>query len=118
MRLSVIGMILRTRSSVRAFMTPSCTKYLKLGNPTATISTTISTSTGDDLPKLCINCKHYLPCEVHPSYGKCAKFVQYENTNYYVTGEGERIIYDYCSVARFSTYMCGKNGTKFEEKSV
>jgi len=113
MRLSVIGTILLTRSSVRGFMIPWWTRYLKLGNPTSTIST----SADAELPKLCINCKHYLPSDVHPSYGKCEKFILSDNVYYYVTGEGNKTNHHFCSVARSSPYMCDYNGTKFEEKA-
>jgi len=114
MRLPVIVASRLTRSSVRGFMIPWWTRNLKLGNP----ATTMSTSVGVDLPKLCINCKHYLPCDVHPSYGKCAKFILSDNINYYVTGEGNKTDHYHCSVARSSPYMCDYNGIEFEEKNI
>jgi hypothetical protein len=101
----------------RSFMYPWRTKYLKLGTK-ATISTTISKSSGGNVPKLCIDCRHYLPSMVDPSYGTCAKFVLHDNSNYYVTGKGERTSYHFCSIARAYDDMCGTKGKNFEERQL
>jgi len=111
MRMPVNVATRMTRSTVRSLY-PWWTRNLKFTNPA-----TMTTLAEGDLPKLCINCKHYLPCDVHPSYGKCAKFILSYNINYYVTGEGVKTDHYHCSVARSSPYMCDYNGIEFEEKS-
>jgi len=69
------------------------------------------------LPKLCINCKHFLPDNMYGKYGKCFLFPNKNGKiNYLVTG----IInedYHYCSIIRNIDGACGEDG-KFYKKNM
>jgi len=48
-------------------------------------------------------------------FGKCSLFPKEEkrDINYYVTGIEKNIEFHYCSIARSSDNMCGKEGKKY-----
>jgi hypothetical protein len=77
-------------------------------------------SSSPPLPRLCVNCrfmtkKYFF---VGDEFGKCSLFPKtIQNTEYFVTGK--ETVKDelwYCSTARNSEDMCGKNGNYFEPK--
>jgi len=67
-------------------------------------------------PKLCINCKFFTNSFMtNNMFGKCSLFPKEEkrDINYYVTGIEKNIEFHYCSIARSSDNMCGKEGKKY-----
>ena len=69
------------------------------------------------LPKLCINCKHFLPDNMYGKYGNCFLFPKKDaKINYLVTG----IIneeYHYCSIIRDIDDACVEKG-RFYKKNI
>jgi hypothetical protein len=101
---------------VHAFgLFPWWTKYIHKVNPVApAIDAPVI-----DSPKLCVNCKFYLPAR-NPRFSKCAKFPKKEdNSEYYITGKiyQENVEYYYCSTARSTHKFCDKEAKMYEEKS-
>jgi hypothetical protein len=69
-------------------------------------------------PKLCIQCKHFIPDDDNGRFGKCSLFPRVEGKiNYLVNGENEGEYY-YCSTARNSPRMCGEEGKHYKKKGV
>ena len=82
--------------------------------------------------RICANCRYFIS-QNHAIYGKCLLFPKkYENVNEYkkqrelieflVTGyekpkENKQSEYYFCSTARDSENMCGKEGKLFENKN-
>jgi len=69
-------------------------------------------------PKLCINCRYFIPCDLSTSYSKCSQFPRSDiTTNFLVSGNYDyvRSNYYYCSSARSREDMCGTNGTKYKK---
>ena len=66
-------------------------------------------------PKFCVNCKFFTNSFMKNNiYGKCSLFPKTEhNIDYLVTGTDKNIEFYYCSVARSSDNMCGKEGKKY-----
>jgi len=71
-------------------------------------------------PKLCINCKfyknNYFTQIIGTEYGKCSRFdVEKEDTDFLVNGKKKILIENYyCSTARMSDRLCGKEGKFYE----
>ena len=65
--------------------------------------------------KLCIDCKHYKNNGFHDTkYGKCTLFPIEDDDYYLVNGESfKQNNHYYCSTARYSSLMCGKEGKYF-----
>lgn len=61
----------------------------------------------------CINCKHFIPNNIGSKYGKC-KISPIDVTEYLVTGNTNDIVFNYCTIARVSDSICGKNATKYD----
>lgn len=99
---------------VHAFgLFPWWTKYIHKGNPVAPVPAI-------DAPKLCVNCKFFLPAK-NRRFSKCAKFPKKEdNAHYYVTGKiyPENVEYYYCSTARSTYTLCDKEAKMYEEKPI
>ena len=69
-------------------------------------------------PKLCIQCKHFIPDNDTGEFGKCSLFPRVEGKiNYLVNGENKGEYY-YCSTARNSPRMCGEEGEHYKKKRV
>ena len=69
-------------------------------------------------PKICINCKHFIPNTIYSEYGKCSVFPKKESQiNYLVNGVNTNY-YFYCSVARETSEMCGEEGKYYKKKIV
>lgn len=71
-------------------------------------------------PKLCINCKFFTNRFLNDNvFGRCSLFPKEEtrNIDYYVTGIEKNIEFHYCSIARTSDNMCGKEGKKYIDLS-
>ena len=73
--------------------------------------------------KFCVDCEHYLPHITGATYGKCKAFPRTDSlkkaeTEYMVSGffSEAKVEYFYCSTARDTESMCGRNGTKFQGK--
>ena len=50
-------------------------------------------------------------------FGKCSLFLTDEkDSNYLVNGSKKKVTNYYCSTARSSTLLCGKEGKFYEEK--
>ena len=64
-------------------------------------------------PKLCINCKYFLPNDINNKYGKCILFprVNENEISHLVTS----VDYNFCYTARGSHDMCGKDGKKYRK---
>lgn len=70
-------------------------------------------------PKLCVNCKHFIPDNNNNKFGKCSLFpVRKENDYFLVDGVSEDgiIDYHYCSTARKYDRMCGNEGKMYKRK--
>ena len=67
-------------------------------------------------PKLCINCKYFIPSTIDDKFGKCALFPsKQEKMNYLVSGITTTDYY-HCSVLREFDHMCGEEGKMFKKK--
>jgi hypothetical protein len=67
-------------------------------------------------PKLCINCKYFIPDNDSGRFDKCSRFPkQSGKINYLVTGikDGE---YFYCSTSREHDNMCGEEGKYYKKR--
>jgi hypothetical protein len=73
-------------------------------------------------PKLCINCKHFIPDkDGDNNYGKCSFFIKEESkTDFLVTGikEENQDEYFYCSTSRGTNSMCGQEGKNYKKKRI
>jgi len=70
-------------------------------------------------PKLCKNCKHFIPNPRDIKYSKCLLFPKLQEDNYaLIDGTIYEIPVDYyyCSITRNYNHLCGKKGKKYEEK--
>lgn len=69
-------------------------------------------------PKLCINCKHFIPDNSNSKYGRCSYFPKRENKiNFLVNGIHSDEYY-YCSVSRDANEMCGEQAKYYKKKRV
>lgn len=72
-------------------------------------------------PKLCINCKFFIPDNGDGEYGKCSLFpiIEY-NISYLVNGVNyiAPIEYSYCAISRHMPHMCGKEGKLHKRKYI
>ena len=68
--------------------------------------------------KICKNCKHFTKdFFTSDTFGKCKLFTRETNINdYLVDGSKPEFENYYCSTARSSDDMCGKDGLLFEKK--
>lgn len=60
-------------------------------------------------PKLCINCRYFIPCDLSTSYSKCSQFPRSDiTTNFLVSGNHDyvRSNYYYCSSAKDQGKIC------------
>jgi len=73
-------------------------------------------SMGKVKPKICIECKHFIPSENGDIYGKCSLFPFYNN-NFLINGVNDESDYYYCSTSRMSTKMCGTEGQLYKRKN-
>ena len=80
----------------------------------------VVSSATQPLPKLCVNCRFFTKKNffLGDEFGKCSLFSrEIENSEYFVTGKKkDKTDLWYCSTARNSEAMCGKNGNYFEQK--
>lgn len=78
----------------------------------------LSSSLKQNIPKLCINCKHFIPDNIDNKFGKCSLFPKTDDNNFYlVTGNiKEDLDYIYCETARSYDFRCGKNGDFYKKK--
>lgn len=67
------------------------------------------------LTKICIECKHFLPNNGDPKFGKCRAFTL-EDLTYMIDGKESVEEYYYCSTARNYDTLCGKDATSFIPK--
>jgi len=69
-------------------------------------------------PKLCINCKFFIKdLEYGNEYGKCSLCPTEESSvKLLVTGYKNIDNYYYCSTARQSERLCGKEGINYKQK--
>jgi hypothetical protein len=70
-------------------------------------------------PKLCINCKHFIPDnDGDNKYGKCSLFPRSEGlANFLVTGINKDE-YQYCSTVRISDSLCSREGNYYKKKYI
>ena len=69
-------------------------------------------------PKICINCKYFLPDNDNGKYGKCSLFPKKDNNlNFLVNGIKNEDYY-YCSIARDTYDMCREEGKYYKRKIV
>ena len=73
--------------------------------------------------KICINCRHFVKDTIFTNneFGRCKLYVKEQDNiaNYLVTGAYQNIENDdyyYCSTARGSDRMCGKQGKDYKQK--
>lgn len=71
-------------------------------------------SMGKVKPKICIECKHFIPSKTDDIYGKCSLF-PLNNNDFLINGVKDKSYY-YCSTARMSTKMCGNEGKLYKRK--
>ena len=68
------------------------------------------------LPKLCKNCKYFIPDDpwfgVGKEFGKCKLFQEVVTRERY----NAKPEYNYCSVARNNKLMCGREGKFYKRK--
>jgi hypothetical protein len=68
-------------------------------------------------PKLCINCKHFIPDCNTGKYGRCLLFPTKEHAvNFLVNGVIDKDEYYFCSTSRSSSDMCGIEGKMYENE--
>ena len=71
-------------------------------------------------PKICIDCKYFLP-NGNRIYGKCSFFpiIKENKIDYLVTGEPteDELEYMYCSTARDFDDMCGEEGKMYKKSN-
>ena len=73
------------------------------------------------MPKLCVNCIHFMPDDTSDKYGKCDQFIIESDNNYgLMTGEyiEEFNDFHYCTTARNFDHMCGKHGKKYKSSQL
>jgi len=76
-----------------------------------------STSVKVTQPKICINCKHFIPDYGTGIYGRCLLFPTKEHAvNFLVNGVIDKDEYYFCSTSRSSSDMCGIEGKMYENK--
>jgi hypothetical protein len=69
-------------------------------------------------PKLCVNCKYFIPDNDNGKYAKCSLFQKEDGLiNYLVNGINENEYY-FCSTLRSNKEYCGKEGTKYKRKYI
>lgn len=69
-------------------------------------------------PKLCINCKYFIPYNDNQRFGRCSFFPKKEGKiNYLVTGINENEYY-FCSTVRDESSMCGEDGKNYKKKTI
>jgi hypothetical protein len=83
----------------------------------------LSSSLKQSKPKICIDCKYFIPSTINNKYGRCLAFPNIETKKYIlVIGEEANILsdadYNYCTVARDNDNMCGVNGKKYKKKKI
>ena len=67
-------------------------------------------------PKLCINCKYFIPDNDDSKYGRCSLFQKKEGKiNFLVNGINNQEYY-YCSTSRDTNEMCGEEGKYYKKK--
>jgi hypothetical protein len=83
------------------------------------INTFLSTNSLQQ-PRLCVNCKHFIKNGSKDEYGKCKVNSYKIDDKFLITGikKESEIDYYYCSTARSSFYLCGKNGRKYKENNI
>ena len=72
-------------------------------------------------PKLCINCKHFIPDNDIGEYGKCLLFPRVDlKIKYLVNGIDDIDInqFYYCSTARSTNDMCGIEGKLYKKNKI
>jgi hypothetical protein len=70
-------------------------------------------------PKLCKNCKHFIPNPRDIKFSKCALFPKLQDDHYELIDGNQYEIpveYFHCSITRNYNHLCGKKGKKYEEK--
>jgi hypothetical protein len=70
-------------------------------------------------PNFCVDCRFYRKDFFSSSeFGKCALFPKKEeDSSFFVNGNtNDKIEYYFCSTARTSDHMCGKEGKYYEKK--
>ena len=66
--------------------------------------------------KFCVNCKYFIPnIDSIDKYGKCSMFSLGDSKFLFSGNNNDRDFY-YCSSARGSNNLCGKNATKYVKK--
>ena len=66
-------------------------------------------------PKLCINCKHFIPDNGTGKYGTCSLFPKKQGQiDFLVNGVNENSYY-YCSISREMGNMCGEEGKYYKK---
>ena len=79
-----------------------------------TILQTISVK--QNKPKLCINCKYFMPNNDNSEFSKCSLFPKEEGKiNFLVNGINVDEYY-YCSTSRISDSKCGEEGKYYKKK--
>ena len=70
-------------------------------------------------PKLCIDCKHFVPDRTNNKYAKCSSFPRKDiNPSFLVNGIIDKDEYYYCSSSRTSSDLCGIEGKMYEKKKI
>jgi hypothetical protein len=77
----------------------------------------------NEVYKFCVDCVHFLPDKSSVTYGKCKAFpkkdsIKKAETQYMVSGvlTDAELEFFYCSTARETESMCGRNGAQFQGK--
>lgn len=69
-------------------------------------------------PKICINCKYFIPDNDSGKYSRCSFFPKRENNiNFLVNGINEENYY-FCYTSRDTNDMCGEEGKYYKKKIV
>jgi len=78
-----------------------------------------STSYSSEIrPKLCIDCKFCKKNFITGEFSKCSLFIREQDNDYFLVNgnKNNNVEYHYCSTARNSKNMCGKEGKYYEKK--
>jgi len=69
-------------------------------------------------PKLCINCKYFIPDNHNSKFSKCSLFPIGENKINFLVDGIDKQEYPYCFIARNTNIMCGEEGRYYRKKTV
>jgi hypothetical protein len=68
-------------------------------------------------PKICTNCKFFIPDNGNGEFGKCSLFIKPESKTDFLVNGITNDEYYYCSTSRETNIMCGEEGKYYKKKT-